>query len=103
MTTPTHDPRKNHISYFGSTVVFGMTTVFCFAVLAALAAGWSALPPGFRSVWGEIVFACVCFCLVIGFASFPVMWWIKVHAMWKLDHEGIKEPRKVVPARRTTE
>ena len=85
-----------HISYVSSGIVYSMSTVFCIAVLFGLKVGWDSMPLVAHSIWGMIVFFSVSAQIIIIFSCITVMFVIKLHAQWKLDHQGIKEVRKRV-------
>lgn len=85
-----------HISYTSSALVYSMSTIFCIAVLFGLKVGWDSMPTNAHSIWGMIVFFAVSFQIVIIFSCITAMFVIKLHAQWKLDHQGIKEVRKRV-------
>jgi len=85
-----------HISYISSGIVYSMSTIFCIAILFGLKVGWDAMPIFAREVWGMIVFYAVSGMIIVIFLCVTAMFVIKVHAQWKLDHQGIKEVRKRV-------
>lgn len=84
-----------HISYTSSVIVYSMSAIFCIAVLFGLKVGWDSMPIMAHTIWGMIVFFAVSVQIVFIFSCIAVMFGIKLHAQWKMEHNGIKEPRKV--------
>lgn len=85
-----------HISYTSSVLVYSMSTVFCIAVLFGLKVGWDNMPIIHKQIWGIIVFYSIGGNMIFIFLCISAFFAIKVHAQWRLDHQGIKEVRKRV-------
>lgn len=95
------DPRKNHISYVSSVMVYSMSAIFCVATLFGLKVGWDSMPPTAHTIWGMIVFYAVSAQIVFVFTCIAAMFAIKLHAQWKLDHDGIGFKPRLPRARKT--
>lgn len=85
-----------HISYTSSAIVYSVSTIFCIAILFGLKVGWDSMPVFAHQIWGMIVFYAISIQIIAIFTCVSIMFIIKLHAQWKLDHMGIKEARKRV-------